>query len=268
MELPETNKHVLEALYQEKKRFDSRGLEDYRELTVTYDVSKAAEGAARVKLGKTEMIVGVKLSLDKPYPDSPDKGNLLVSGDLLPLASAKFESGPPKFDAIELPRLVDRVIRESHVIELDKLVVKAGEKVWTVIIDVYPLNADGNLIDAAVIGAIAALKQAYIPGITDAGLPDYKHRSKHKVPLAKDMTPLSLTAYKFGTSIVLDPTAEEEECADVKINFGVSKQGKKHYIHSAQKTGAGTFSQKELEYIADLLPKTYDQLYERLKRFL
>jgi exosome complex component RRP42 len=105
--------------------------------------------------------------------------------------------GPPKFDAIELPRLVDRVIRESHVIELDKLVVKAGEQVWTVIIDIYPLNDDGNLIDAAVLAALAALKQAKIPGITDAKTPDYKHRTTKAVPLAKDLVPLSVTVYKL-----------------------------------------------------------------------
>ncbi len=40
----------------------------------------------------------------------------------------------------------------------EKLVVKEGEKVWTVIIDIYPINDDGNLIDAATIGAVCALK--------------------------------------------------------------------------------------------------------------
>ncbi len=259
---------TLQVMFEKGKRFDGRKLTELREVSIEHDVSMAAEGSARARIGKTEVIAGVKLTLDKPYPDSPNKGNLLVSGDLLPLASPRFESGPPKFDAIELPRLVDRVIRESHVIELDKLVVKAGEKVWTVIIDVYPINDDGNLIDAAVLAAIAALKQAKMPGITDAGLPDYKHRTKQAVPLVKDLVPLSVTIYKLGGVLFVDPTREEAEASEVKINFGLSKQGKRHMLHSSQKTGAKPFSQKELETAAVLITEKYDELYDKLKKVL
>jgi exosome complex component RRP42 len=268
MEVAKNTLEALQTLFEQGKRFDGRTLTSYRPVDVSFDVSKAAEGSARVKMGKTEVIAGVKLTLDKPYPDSPDKGNLLVSGDLLPLASPRYEMGPPKFDAIELPRLVDRVIRESHVIELDKLVVKAGEQVWTVIIDIYPLNDDGNLIDAAVLAALAALKQAKIPGITDAKTPDYKHRTTKAVPLAKDLVPLSVTVYKLGNALVIDPTREEAEAAEVKVNFGLSKKGKKYMIHSSQKTGAKPFSQKELETIAVLIGEKYDALYENLKKVL
>lgn len=268
MDISKNTFEAMKTLLEQGKRFDGRKLTDYRDVSVTYDVSKAAEGSARVTIGKTEVIAGVKLTLDKPYPDSPDKGNLMVSGDLLPLASPRYEVGPPKFDAIELPRLVDRVIRESHVIELDKLVVKTGEKVWTVIIDVYPLNDDGNLIDAAVLAAMAALKQAKMPGITDTGFPDYKHRTKQAVPLAKDLTPLSVTIYKLGSALFIDPTREEAEAAEVKCNFGLSRQGKKHMIHSTQKTGAKPFSQKDLETSALLIAEKYDELYDKLKKAL
>ncbi|MBM3230211.1 exosome complex protein Rrp42 [Candidatus Pacearchaeota archaeon] len=268
MDISKNTFEAMKTLVEQGKRFDGRALTEYRAVEISYDVSKAAEGSARVRMGKTEVIAGVKLTLDKPYPDSPEKGNLLVSGDLLPLASPRYEVGPPKFDAIELPRLVDRVIRESHVIELDKLVVKAGEKVWTVIIDVYPLNDDGNLVDAAVLAAIAALKQAKMPGVTEAGFPDYKHRTKQAVPLAKELVPLSVTLFKLGNALFIDPTREEAEAAEVKCNFGLTKQGKKHMIHSAQKTGAKPFTQKELETAAILIGEKYDELYDKLKKVL
>src|SRR3989344_3636745 len=124
---------TLKRMFLANKRFDSRTLLEYRDIKVELNVSNKAEGSARVFLGKTEVIVGVKLQLGTPYPDSMEKGNLMVSGDLLPLASPRFESGPPGFEAIELPRLVDRAIRESGMIQLDKLVVTPKEKVWTVI---------------------------------------------------------------------------------------------------------------------------------------
>ena len=148
---------MLRQMFESGKRFDKRGLLDLREISLDGEVSNKAEGSARVRLGKTEVIAGVKLMLGEPYPDSLDKGNLVVSGDLLPLASPRFEMGPPNFYAIEIPRLVDRAIRESKMIDLSKLVVKEGEKVWTVYIDIYPINDDGNLIDASTIAASISL---------------------------------------------------------------------------------------------------------------
>ncbi len=267
MEVAANTLEMFKKCFTAGKRIDGRGLEQYRDITLEYDISKAAEGSVRVRLGKTEVLVGIKLTLDKPYPDSLDKGNLMVSGDLLPLASPRFEAGPPKFDAIELPRLVDRAIRESHVIAFDKLVVKPGEKVWTVIIDVYPINDDGNLVDASIIGAIAALRTAVLPGIDEAGNVDYKHRTKQKLPLT-DAIPLGITAYKLGSVIFFDPVREEEEAAEVKINFGITKAGKKYAMHSCQKTGATPLTKKELEYLSTLIPKKYDELREKLKKFL
>jgi len=48
--------------------------------------------------------------------------------ELLPLASPMFESGPPREDAVELARVVDRGIRESESIDLSKLCITPGEK--------------------------------------------------------------------------------------------------------------------------------------------
>lgn len=244
MEVASITRNSLKKYLEIGKRFDGRALSDYRNIEVSFEVSNCAEGSARVKIGKTEVIVGVKMALDKPYPDSRDKGNLMVSADLLPLASPRFEAGPPKFEAVELPRLVDRVLRESHFIKLNELVVTEGEKVWTVIVDIYPINDDGNLVDAATIGAVAALKKAVIPGIDEFGNSDYKHRTKKKLPL-NDNIPLSFTFYKLGKSLYLDPTREEEESADVRITFGASKMQKHHIIHSCQKSGSEPFQARK-----------------------
>ena len=51
--------------------------------------------------------------------------------------------------AIELARVVDRGIRESKAIDLKKLCIDPGKKVFMVFVDVYVLDHDGNLIDAA-----------------------------------------------------------------------------------------------------------------------
>src|SRR3989344_2495278 len=238
---------TFRKMFESGKRFDGRSLLDFRDLKVTFDVSNKAEGSARVLLGKTDVVVGVKLQVGEPYPDSPDKGNLMVSGDMLPLASPRFEMGPPGFLAIELPRLVDRAIRESKMIELKKLVVKPGEKVWTIIVDIYPINDDGNLIDAATIAAVAALKNTYLPGLDKDGKIDYDTKTKDKLPLSKETYPFTFTFFKLGNSLILDPTREEEESCDVRVSLGVSKWNGEYMINSCQKTGKFPFTQEEME---------------------
>ncbi len=240
---------------------------EHRPLNVTFDVSNKAEGSARVLLGKTDVIAGVKLQLGEPYPDSPDKGNLMVSGDLLPLASPRFEMGPPGFQAIELPRLVDRAVRESGMIDLSSLVIKTGEKVWTVIIDIYPINDDGNLIDAATIAAIAALKNTYFPGIDKEGKINYEEKTSKKLLLSKETAPISFTFYKIGNSLILDPTREEAEACEVSITFGVSLWNKKYMINSSQKSGSTPITHEEILKIMEILPKKFDEINEKLKKF-
>ena len=136
------------------KRIDGRGLEDFREIKVEQGVIQKAEGSAKVLLGKTEVLVGIKIETGEPYPDTPKEGVQTVNTELVPLASPAFEPGPPGENAIEIARIVDRGIRESKAIDTAKLCIEPGKKVFIVFIDVYVLNHDGNLIDAAALAAM------------------------------------------------------------------------------------------------------------------
>src|SRR3989344_7090969 len=113
METPKITGERISQYLSQGKRFDGRKPEDFRDMEIETGVSKRAEGSARVRIGKTEVIVGVKMDVMEPYPDSADKGNLIVSTELTPLSSDRFELGPPKFEAVEIGRLTDRAIRES-----------------------------------------------------------------------------------------------------------------------------------------------------------
>ena len=268
MEISNLTKEKIEKMFSEGNRFDSRKLTDFRDFIIEKNISNTAEGSTRVKLGKTEVLVGVKMLVGEPYPDSPDKGNLSVSADLLPLASPRFESGPPQFDAIELPRLVDRIIRHSGILELEKLVIKEGEKVWTIAIDIYPINDDGNLIVAATLGAVVALRNSFLPSLDKNDRPDYEDRTKTHLPINKEVIPMCFSFYKLGNSLVLDPTREEEEACDTKITFGISKIGDEHRINSCQKKGKEIFTSEEVTQMMDIITKKFDELNKKLKNFL
>ena len=267
-EVSNSTREFLSKIFSEGKRFDGRGLTDLQDVTIEYGVSNKAEGSARVKLGKTEVIAGVKMVVGAPYPDSLDKGNLAVSGDLLPLASPRFEMGPPGFQGIEIPRLVDRVLRESGMIEFKKLVIEEGKKVWTLYVDLYPINDDGSLTDAATIACVAALYNAKMPVLDKEGNIDYEKEGKDKLPLNRDAIPLSFTFYKLGDSLILHPTREEEEACETKITFGVSEFNGELMVNSCQKGWEATLKKHEIDSMMDIIEKKYPEMRKKVAKHL
>lgn len=268
MEVSNLMKDTLARMFEKGKRFDGRGLQDLRDFKIETGVSNKAEGSARVKLGKTEVVVGVKMDTGEPYPDSQDSGNLSVSGDLLPLASPRFEQGPPGFAAIELPRLIDRMVRESGMIDFKKLCIKEGEAVWNLYIDIYPINDDGSLIDAASIATIVALQEVVFPGLNDKNKVDYSKRTKNKLPLSKEIVPLTFTVYKLDKTLFLDPVREEEEACDSKVIWGISKWNGQYMLNSCQKGFETPVKKEEVEEMMKILPKKYEERIKKLEKFL
>ncbi len=218
----EDKKQHMTRFLSKNLRFDGRKLDEYREIKVEHGVSKNAEGSSRVKFGDTEVMAGVKMSVEKPYPDTPDNGNLMVGAELSPLSSPLFETGPPGPEAVELARVVDRGIRESKSMDTKALCISKGEKVWTTIIDVVTINADGNLIDAAALAAIAAMKDTKMPHYDGEKL-DYKTKTNKPLPLLK--IPIAVTVFKLGSHFIIDPTSEEEELTDTRLTV-TSSDGK------------------------------------------
>ncbi len=255
----------IKQYLDEGKRFDGRKPDEFRKISVETSVSKKAEGSARVKIGKTEVLVGIKMDVSEPYPDSPNEGKLMVTSELLPLSSPRFESGPPRFPAIELGRLIDRGIRESKFIEFDKLCIKKREKVWGVFIDIYSINDDGNLIDAAGIGALAALKQVKLPKYDEKNEKVlHGEWTNKKLPLSKDI-PIITTLYKIGKNIIVDPTLEEEDVSEVKITIGGTVEGA---IFSMQKGNSKKISIKDFHKVLDLADKIRKKFFTSIEKFL
>lgn len=237
----------MEALLKVGKRLDGRGLRDYRELKIEVDLIKKAEGSALVSLGNTQVIAGVKVEVDKPFPDMPDKGLLICNAEVLPLASAYAEPGPPDEAAIELARVVDRGIRESEMIDLSRLVIKEKEKVYAVFIDVSILNVDGNLFDATSYAVVAALLTTRVPKyeIIDGEL--VKKDEYMDIPI--NTTPISITMVRIGESILVDPTNEEELCMDARITMTIDEENR---VCAVQKGESGTFTPEQVKQMIDL----------------
>jgi exosome complex component RRP42 len=262
METSNLTKNRIKEFLKEGKRFDERKLEEFRDIIIETGISKKAEGSARVKIGDTEVIVGVKMDIGEPYPDSQDEGNMTVSAELTPMSSDRFESGPPRIESIELARIIDRGIRESKMIDFKKLCIKEGEKVWTAFIDIYTINDDGNLLDAAGIAAVAALKDSKIPKYNEeTGRTMFGEWTEEKLPLKYSI--LSCTVYKVGEELIIDPNREEEDASEVRVTIAISEDGE---IHALQKGDSKELSIDEFNKIIELAEKNFKVLSPKIQK--
>lgn len=242
----ELKMHTLRLL-EEGKRNDGRKMLDYRTpVTVTYGISETAEGSAQVQIGDTIVMAGVKMSVETPYPDTPDQGGIMVNVELYPLSSPEYEPGPPGMLAVELARVVDRGIREAKAIDLKKLCIEKGAKAWTVGIDIVTINDAGNLFDACALVALAALKNAYFPVYKDGEL-HYEEKSKKKLPLSKE--PVSVTVYKFGNSYIVDPNADESGVYDARLTVASTVDG---MLSALQKGGDAPLTAEDVDKMVDI----------------
>ena len=203
-------------------RLDGRKLTDYRPIKLEVGVAKSAEGSARVIMGKTDVIAGVKVEILKPYPDSPDQGTIMVGAELLPLSNPEFELGPPGIEAVELARVVDRGIRESKCLDFKKLCITEKEKAWVLMIDICSINDAGNLIDASALAAVAALKNMKFPKYENDKI-EYKEKTNKGLDM-KDY-PITITVIKIGNNFIVDPDSEEEKAIDARLSVACLSDG-------------------------------------------
>lgn len=245
-------------LIMKGKRVDERNFEDFREIKIEKNIISKAEGSARVKIGETEVIVGVKLNTGEPFSDTPEEGVLIVNAEFTPLASPDFESGPPGEDAVELARIVDRGIRESKCIEVGKLCIVPEEKVWMVFVDIHIINDQGNLLDAAALAAIVALLNTKIPKIKDEEIV----RGEYEKDLPVVFKPINIVVGKVGNNFLVDPNFEEEKILDAKLSVSVRDDDK---ICALQKQGKNEVSMEDLEKMVDIAMKKSKEMRKLVK---
>jgi len=248
--LPKLKEQTLANIIKKGVRLSGRKLDQYRDIEIITDYVPHADGSAYVKLGNTQVLVGVKLELGTPYPDTPNEGVMVVSAEFVPMASPSFEPGPPDENAIELARVIDRSLREIGAIDLEKLAIIPGKKVLIAWIDIYVLDHDGNLIDASSIATLAALLTTKMPKVEVTEDEEVIIDRETRVgPLPLKHKVVTVTIGKLGDKLIVDPDLEEESVLSTKIVIAVSEDGR---IAGIQKTGMGSLTQEEVLKAIDI----------------
>jgi exosome complex component RRP42 len=250
---------MLEALSR-GKRLDGRNFESYRDLEIEIGIIDKANGSAKVKLGNTEVLAGVKVETGEPFEGLENKGALIMSAEVLPTASSHVEPGPPDEEAIELSRVVDRGVRESKMLDLDKLALVPGKIVYTIFVDCSIINSDGNLLDATSYAVVAALLTCKLPifvvendRVVDTG---------SIMPPPITTVPISVTAVRIGDSVLLDPTMEEEACMDARITITTQSEGD---LVALQKGYTGPFSVNQILRSVEIARNKGEEIRSRIK---
>jgi len=123
-----------------------------------------------------------------------------------------------------------------------------------VFIDVHVLDHDGNLMDAASLGAIAALMSTKMPNA--------KFGLGEDAPLPLNDVPVGVTAVNIGGVIMLDPSLDEESVASTKLTVITNKEGA---LAGMQKSGVGTLTADQLKYIVHIAREKANVLREKLE---
>jgi exosome complex component RRP42 len=120
-------------------------------------------------------------------------------------------------------------------------------------VDVHVLDYDGNLFDAASIGANAAFKTAMVPNKA-AGLGE-------DIPLPVKHQPISITVVKIDGKLLVDPTHDEERVADARLTVATIETGN---LCAMQKGLSGAFTLDEVFKVVETSSRIGAEIRSRL----
>lgn len=211
-------RHLAESI-----RPDARPLSRARDTTISIGAVASADGSALAKIGSTTMLAAIKMEVMTPSLESPDEGCVSIDFHMPPICSPLVRPGRPAEVSPVVAKQLSDTILSSGMINLKELSLVSGKAAWMVYLDIYCLDADGALFDAALLSAVAAFSHLQIPIVSlDDGkmvmLPEEQNEeNSEKEPVNKEKRKLTLGGIPFSLTCILhknyilaDPTAEEE----------------------------------------------------------
>ncbi|KAK3692505.1 ribosomal protein S5 domain 2-type protein [Podospora appendiculata] len=226
-ELSLNEKQFLLQAIQENLRLDGREPDQYRPLELTFGDE---HGVADVTLGKTRVLARASAEVTVPYADRPLDGVFTIATELSPMASPAFEVNRPTETEVLLSRLLEKTVRRSGALDTESLCLVAGQKCWSVRVDVHVLSHDGNLIDASCFAVVAALRHFRKPDTSIEGgiLTVYTPAEREPVPLGWLHSPFCVTWSYFGEegeTALLDATRAEEQVRVGSCTISLNRHG-------------------------------------------
>jgi exosome complex component RRP45 len=161
-----------------------------------------------------------------PSPDRPSEGMLNFSVEVSPMASSSFRQAPaastaqqmgsrgPNFSDIHqrllsnrILRCLEKIILVGGALDTEALVLLPNQWVWRLTVALTVLDDGGNLLDACVMAAVAALRHYRKPHVDLSELQDSSQKMlPTMIPsIVKEATPLPLHHTPLSISFALIP---------------------------------------------------------------
>ena len=226
-------------------RDDGRDIDDVRKIKLR--LGRWDNGSeCTVQWGHSTRVTSLcSASLVPPNQDRPSNGMLNFSVDLSPMASTGFRQAPPVSTAPaggsrtpnysnthqrllsnRILRCLERIILIGGALDTEALVVLPSKWVWRLNVAITVLDHGGNLIDACVLAAIAALRHYRKPHVELSSAsslsdnfesPSNVHGAASDEPvlpnlipsIVKEATPLPLHHSPLSISFALIPMEDD-----------------------------------------------------------
>ncbi|PHT37007.1 hypothetical protein CQW23_24707 [Capsicum baccatum] len=190
----------------------------------------SADGSALAKIGSTTMLAAIKMEVMTPTVECPDEGSIAIEFHMPPICSPLVRPRPADVASVISKQLSDTIL-SSGMIDIKELCLVGGKAAWMAYLDIYCLDADGALFDAALLSAVAAFSHLNIPvvSLNDDGQivlvsEDTVQLKLEKEPVNKEKRKLKLNSLPFSLTCILnknyilaDPTAEEESIMETVV---------------------------------------------------
>lgn len=188
----------------------------------------------------SRVVANVSAEVTVPFADRPFDGVFTITSELGPMVAPSFEVNRPTETEVLLSRVLEKTIRRSGALDTESLCLVAGQKCWSVRVDVHVLSHDGNLVDTACLAAVAALRHFRKPETSIQGerLTVYTPTEREPVPLSWLHSPFCVT-FSFmddDDTALLDATWLEEQLRASSCTFSLNKHGE---ICQVSKLGGG-----------------------------
>lgn len=229
-------------------RPSGRNPDEAREIKITRNYTKHAEGSVLVEFGDTKVICNA--SIDEKVPrflKGEGQGWLTAEYGMLPRSTGsrmirEAAKGKQTGRTVEIQRLIGRSLRAA--VDMKAL----GER--TIQIDCDVIQADGGTRTASITGGCVALIDA-LQGLVDAG-------KLKELPLKQKIAAISVGIYQ-GTP-VLDLDYPEDSEAETDMNVIMTDKG--GFIEIQGTAEGEAFEESEFNAMLALAKKGINEIFE------
>ena len=213
------------------KRSDGRGFRALRQVKITRNYLKHAEGSVLIELGDTKVICSASVEERVPrFLRNTGKGWVTAEYSMLPRSTntrTQRERGGGNGRTFEIQRLIGRSLRS--VTDLNAF----GER--TLWIDCDVIQADGGTRTVSITGAYVALVDAFRKMVEGGTI--------ENVPVKDSVAAISVG--KVAGEVLLDLNYEEDSKAEVDMNIVMTGTGK--FVEIQGTAEGGVFTKEEMD---------------------